>query len=103
MEQDWLRAHTNHTYENGRRYYGYKPEFPFPDDKKAVMAHGLTNTVWSHLLDQRTFVAPIGPIKKNHKLLEFATRSGSWTVRVRNPGCASHAAPDRHGCDLYGS
>ncbi|KAL4892359.1 S-adenosyl-L-methionine-dependent methyltransferase [Aspergillus ambiguus] len=80
MDQNWLRARNNHTYENGRRYHGFKGEFPFPDDREAASAHGTINTIWCHLLDGKTFVSPIGDsqLQKNHKVLEFATRSGSW-------------------------
>jgi hypothetical protein len=82
METNWLRARNNHTYENGRRYYGFRSEFPFPDDRTAAIAHGKINGIWLELLDGKMFVAPIGPIKKTHKFLEFATRSGSWTILV---------------------
>ncbi|KAF3385329.1 Secondary metabolism regulator laeA [Penicillium rolfsii] len=80
--KNWLTARNNHTYENGRRYYGFRSEFPFPDDNTAVMAHGTINEIWRHLLDGRVFIAPIDPVRKNHKFLEFATRSGTWTISV---------------------
>ena len=86
-DRAWLDARNNserinHTYENGRRYYGFRGEFPFPDDDKAVSAHSAISTIWHHLLDGKTFVSPIGPLRRDHKVLEFATRSGSWTHRV---------------------
>ncbi|KAJ9485009.1 hypothetical protein VN97_g8347 [Penicillium thymicola] len=80
MESNRLATRNNHTYENGRRYYGFKAEFPFPDDENATTAHAMISTIWHHLLDGRTFIAPLDPVKKNHKFLEFATRSGSWTI-----------------------
>ncbi|KAL5362474.1 hypothetical protein BJX96DRAFT_186048 [Aspergillus floccosus] len=91
MEPNWLSARNNHTYEKGRRYHGYKGEFPFPDDHEASSAHGAINTIWYHLLDGKTLVSPIGDgqLRKNHKVLEFATRSGSWTgvvLKHQQPG-----------------
>lgn len=96
MESNWLTARNNHTYENGRRYYGFKPEFPFPDDENATTAHAMISTIW-HLLDGRTFIAPLDPAKKNHKFLEFATRSGSWTIMALDQ---HRPAPRLTGMDL---
>ncbi|KAF9894987.1 hypothetical protein FE257_004611 [Aspergillus nanangensis] len=81
LQDGWLIARNNHTYENGRRYYGYNSEHPFPDDTKGLLAHSILNIIWYHLLGEKMFVSPIGgdgQLRKNHKLLEFATRSGSW-------------------------
>ncbi|KAJ5891132.1 S-adenosyl-L-methionine-dependent methyltransferase [Penicillium subrubescens] len=97
MEKNWLRARNNHTYENGRRYYGFRSEFPFPDDRTATVAHGAINGIWLKLLDGKTFIAPIGPVKKTHKFLEFATRSGSWTILVVEK---YHPAPHITGMDV---
>ena len=77
-----MTSRNNRTYENGRRYYGFKPEFLFPDDKTAAAAHLAIGTNWYQLLDGRAFVAPLSLIKKNHKFLEFAIRSGSRTPWV---------------------
>ncbi|KAJ5770481.1 uncharacterized protein N7511_002532 [Penicillium nucicola] len=96
MEPNWLTARNNHTYENGRRYHGFKAEFPFPDDQKATSAHAMISTMWHHLLDGRTFIAPLDPVQKNHKFLEFATRSGSWTIMALD---RHHPAPRLMGMD----
>ncbi|KAH8697758.1 S-adenosyl-L-methionine-dependent methyltransferase [Talaromyces proteolyticus] len=97
MDTNWLAARNNHTYENGRRYYGFRSEFPFPDDKTAVVAHGAINGIWHDLLDGKTFIAPIEPVQKTHKFLEFATRSGSWTLMVLEQ---HHPAPRLTGIDV---
>lgn len=96
MELNWLTARNNHTYENGRRYYGFKAEFPFPNDQKAATAHGAISTIWYYLLDGRSFIAPVNLVRKNHKFLDFATRSGSWTIGVLE---RHHPAPRLTGMD----
>lgn len=84
MENSRLLARNNHTYENGRRYHGFKGEFPFPDDKKGQAHHGLLDYLWRKILDWQLFTVPITPLKKNHKVLDFATRSGAWVTELRN-------------------
>ncbi|KAL4733792.1 hypothetical protein BDV11DRAFT_209940 [Aspergillus similis] len=85
MEKNWLSARNNHSYENGRRYHGFRGEFPFHDDLDAWSAHGTINTMFYLPL-----VSPIGggKLQKNHKVLEFATGSGSWSkvILQQQPG-----------------
>ncbi|GFF33395.1 hypothetical protein IFM46972_03878 [Aspergillus udagawae] len=79
MQKAWLEARNNHTYENGLRYHGCKGEFPFPDDKAAQESHSALNYLWRMVLDGKLFVAPLPtPLKRNHKVLDFATRSAEW-------------------------
>ncbi|KAJ5218409.1 uncharacterized protein N7498_000508 [Penicillium cinerascens] len=40
----------------------------------------MITAIWQHLLDYRAFIAPLDPVQKNHKFLEFATHSSSWTI-----------------------
>ncbi|KAL4909587.1 hypothetical protein BDW74DRAFT_146826 [Aspergillus multicolor] len=73
-DRELLRLRNDHTWENGRRYHGYKDEFPFPDD--TVTTAGL---VWPGLADDKPFVAPLPlPLKKNTKVLDVAARGGDW-------------------------
>ncbi|KAL4977755.1 hypothetical protein BDW66DRAFT_165412 [Aspergillus desertorum] len=55
-----LRLRHNHTWENGRRYHGYKSEFSFPDDYETK-----AGIVWRDLTASKPFVAPLDlPLKK---------------------------------------
>ncbi|EAW07589.1 uncharacterized protein ACLA_023030 [Aspergillus clavatus NRRL 1] len=66
MQIDELQARNNHTYENGHRYYGFKFEYPFPDDKDAQDTHSGIERLWRELLDWKVFVAPLpSPLGKN--------------------------------------
>ncbi|KAL4977668.1 hypothetical protein BDW66DRAFT_158756 [Aspergillus desertorum] len=49
-DPEYLRLKNNHTWENGRRYHGYKSEFPFPDDYETK-----ASSIWHHLTSGKPF------------------------------------------------
>ncbi|KAL4733935.1 hypothetical protein BDV11DRAFT_70174 [Aspergillus similis] len=82
-----LLIRNNHTWENGRRYHGYKSEFPFPDDYEIK-----ASIVWRHLTDRKPFVAPLDlPLKKNTKILDVAARSGAWLYSLLDSDDGTYA------------
>lgn len=81
MQKNWLATRVNYSYKNSRRYHGFKAEFPFPNDKGGRHHYGALHYIWRSILDNALFLAPLPqPLKKNTKVLDFATRSGSWTL-----------------------
>jgi hypothetical protein len=66
----------NHTYENGRRYHGFRSEFPFPDDRREQQRHSSHSELWYEVLDKKRFTTP--PIKTNDKVLDLAAGSSKW-------------------------
>ena len=73
MNKDGLEARgnrVNHTYENGRRYHGFKAEFPFPNDEESQGHFEHLRTLWERILDNELFSAPIIlPLLKNSNVL----------------------------------
>ncbi|KAJ5553953.1 hypothetical protein N7513_003912, partial [Penicillium frequentans] len=57
-----LSTRNVHLYEHGRRCYGFEAEFPFLDDTKATIVDGIINAIWHHLLDDKTFIDPLGGV-----------------------------------------
>jgi trans-aconitate methyltransferase len=68
----------NHTYENGRRYHGFRSDFPFPDDLEEQKRQGFHSDLWYKVLDNKLFTTP--PLKNNDKVLDVGTGSGKWIV-----------------------
>ncbi|RDW90750.1 uncharacterized protein DSM5745_02525 [Aspergillus mulundensis] len=69
-----LLGRNNHTWENGRRYHGHAPEFPFPDDQSFTFG-----AVWDVLVDRKPFVAPLAlPLQRKTKVLSVPGRDGGW-------------------------
>ncbi|KAL4746949.1 hypothetical protein BDW72DRAFT_206905 [Aspergillus terricola var. indicus] len=82
-----LRLKNNHTWENGRRYHGYKSEFPFPDDQRIT-----ASLVWPDLTAEKPFVAPLDlPLKKNIKILDVAARGGAWIYSLLDSDDGTYA------------
>ncbi|KAL4971166.1 hypothetical protein BDW66DRAFT_44595 [Aspergillus desertorum] len=82
-----LRLKNNHTWENGRRYHGYKSEFPFPDDYETK-----AGIVWRNLTNRKPFVVPLDlPLKKNIKILYVPARSGAWLYSLRDSDDGTYA------------
>ena len=73
--------------ENGRRYHGYKSEFPFPDDQRTT-----ASLVWPDLTAEKPFVAPLDlPLKKNTKILDVAARGGAWIYSLLDSDDGTYA------------
>ncbi|KAL4769201.1 hypothetical protein BDW60DRAFT_225212 [Aspergillus nidulans var. acristatus] len=88
-ESDSERLHlrNNHTWENGRRYHGYKNEFPFPDDQRTT-----AGLVWPDLTAEKPFIAPLDlPLKKNTKILDVAARGGAWLYSLLDSDDGTYA------------
>lgn len=83
MDKTWLSTRVNHSYENGRRYHGFKAEFPFPNDTEGQHHYDCLHSIWRGILDNQLFSAPILPLKKNTKVLDLATRSGAWVLEFQ--------------------
>ncbi|KAL5001721.1 hypothetical protein BDV10DRAFT_192033 [Aspergillus recurvatus] len=77
----------NHTWENGRRYHGYKSEFPFPDNQRTT-----ASLVWPDLTAEKPFVAPLDLLlKKNTKILDVAARGGAWIYSLLDSDDGTYA------------
>lgn len=65
----------NYTYENGRRYHGYREgEYPYPNDEKEQDRLDLFHHIFRLLLKGGLFCAPID--KNVQRVLDFGTGTG---------------------------
>ncbi|KAL7273538.1 hypothetical protein RUND412_003603 [Rhizina undulata] len=73
----------NHTFENGRRYHGYKEgKYPLPNDEAEQDRMDLHHHCCLLALQGELFIAPVGKGWKPQRILEIGTGSGIWAVDI---------------------
>ncbi|EEA24562.1 hypothetical protein EYB25_004313 [Talaromyces marneffei] len=71
---------TDYIYENGRRYHRYREgSYPLPNDETEQERLQLCHTIWSLLLNDEPWKAPLShPLK----VLDIGCGTGEWAVMV---------------------
>ncbi|KAL7269431.1 hypothetical protein RUND412_007913 [Rhizina undulata] len=73
----------NHTFENGRRYHGYKAgNYVLPNDEKEQNRMDLLHHCCLLALHGNSFMAPVGKDWKPQRILDLGTGSGLWAIDV---------------------
>ncbi|RMD41164.1 hypothetical protein DV735_g3953, partial [Chaetothyriales sp. CBS 134920] len=66
-------------YENGRRYHAFRDgEYWCPNDERANAQLDIGHHIYLMLLDNRLFLAPIGP--EPQRVLDIGTGTGIWAI-----------------------
>ncbi|KAI9809366.1 MAG: hypothetical protein M1827_006878 [Pycnora praestabilis] len=72
---------TNYTYENGRRYHGYKEgRYPLPNDETEMDREDMKHHMTMLVLGGRLHLAPIA--KNPQKILDIGTGTGIWAMQM---------------------
>ncbi|KAL7272631.1 hypothetical protein RUND412_004557 [Rhizina undulata] len=78
-----ISAARNHTFENGRRYHGYKEgKYFMPNDEAEQDRMDLLHHCCLLALNGEGFVAPVGKDWKPQRILDLGTGSGIWAIDI---------------------
>jgi SAM-dependent methyltransferase len=71
---------TDYIYENGRRYHSYREgSYPLPNDETEQERLQLCHTIWSLLLNDEPWKAPLS---HPQKVLDIGCGTGEWALMV---------------------
>ncbi|KAL7273160.1 hypothetical protein RUND412_004005 [Rhizina undulata] len=78
-----ISAAKNHTFENGRRYHGYKEgQYMVPNDEAEQDRMDLFHHCVTLRLAGELFVAPVGKDWSPQRILDLGTGSGIWAIDI---------------------
>ncbi|KAL7269430.1 ATPase [Rhizina undulata] len=76
-----ISAARNYTFENGRRYHGYKEgKYMLPNDEPEQDRMDLLHHCCLLALQGELFIAPVGKDWKPQRILDIGTGSGIWAI-----------------------
>lgn len=68
-------------YKHGRRYHGYHAgSYPFPNDKREQDRLDMIHHVYTRILNDRLFLAPLDP--RGKAILDIGTGTGIWALHM---------------------
>ncbi|KAL7269818.1 hypothetical protein RUND412_007501 [Rhizina undulata] len=78
-----ISAAKNHTFENGRRYHGYKEgKYMVPNDEAEQDRMDLLHHCFLLAVHGKLIAAPVGKAWKPKRILDIGTGSGIWAIDI---------------------